>query len=581
VRVTATWPCDDLPSERFPIFTRANTGEVFSDAATPLTWSVFGTGVYDAAYRDGLYRIGVFTPEDFRPEGECEVVGCFGGYVYINVSISRVLAVRTPGMTAEAIDQSFFGEHPDVRPYSPHRLDEDPACTERMVAWMGSLFSATDVPELAEHTHRIDEVVAARPDLTTLSDAELVDRYRSLVPEMRPVFATHIVHLYASNIVAGLIAQVGAAVGAGELVAKATAGLGDVDSAQQAYDLWNLSRVVRSSPSVSAEFDQGVRGLLGRLQDAAGRDADQGVKSFLAGWEQFVDDWGFLGPSVWEFRSPTYGANPEIPLRMLDHARKVADEQSPELRTAHLGADREAAVAEIARRLEGSELQAQFLGAAHAATLFLPAREATKVQCTRLCEEARMTMRELGGRFVERGVLARWQDVLLLMGDEIDDFVADPGPFAETVDQRKATLTLLESKWPPFILDGAPPPVEEFEDRDESVSSPVSAGEVLRGLGVAPGTHTGPARVVRSLVDDVELEPGDVLVAMTTDSSWGPLFLTAGAVVCQTGAAISHAAIVSRELGIPAAVSVQDCTTRIVDGTVVTVDGNTGTVTVH
>jgi len=60
----------------------------------------------------------------------------------------------------------------------------------------------------------------------------------------------------------------------------------------------------------------------------------------------------------------------------------------------------------------------------------------------------------------------------------------------------------------------------------------------------------------------------------------GPLFLTAGAVVCQTGATISHAAIVSRELGIPAAVSVQDCTTRIVDGTIVTVDGDTGTVTV-
>ncbi|WP_214364845.1 PEP-utilizing enzyme [Pseudonocardia sp. H11422] len=578
--MTATWPCDDLPSERFPIFTRANTGEVFSDAATPLTWSVFGTGVYDAAYRDGLYRIGVFTPDDFRPEGECEVVGCFGGYVYINVSISRVLAVRTPGMTADAIDRSLFGEHPDVRPYKPHPLDDNPECTERMVAWMGSLFSATDVPEVAEHTRRIDEVIAARPDLIALTDAELVDHYRSLVPEMRPVFATHIVHLYASNIITGLIAQVGAAVGAGELVAKVTAGLGEVDSAQQSYDLWNLSRVVRDHATVTAELDKGIDGLLSRLRDA-GHDADEGVKAFLTGWDRFIADWGFLGPSVWEFRSPTYGANPEIPLRMLDHARKVADEQSPEIRTAHLAADREAAVAEIACRLEGNELQAQFLGAAHAAMLFLPAREATKVQCTRLCEEARMTMRELGGRFVERGVLARWQDVLLLMGDEIDAFVADPAPFADTVDERKATLTLLESKWPPFILEGAPPAIEEFEDRDQSISSPVSSGEVLQGLGVAPGSHTGPARVVRSLVDDVELEPGDVLIAMTTDSSWGPLFLTAGAVVCQTGAAISHAAIVSRELGIPAAVSVQDCTTRIVDGTVVTVNGDTGTVTVH
>lgn len=578
--MTATWPCDDLPSERFPIFTRANTGEVFSDAATPLTWSVFGTGVYDAAYRDGLYRIGVFTPEDFRPEGECEVVGCFGGYVYINVSISRVLAVRTPGMTAEAIDQSLFGEHPDVRPYRPHPLDENPECTERMVAWMGSLFTATSVPEVAEHTRRIDEVVAARPDLTSLSDAELVDRYRSLVPEMRPVFATHIVHLYASNIITGLIAQVGAAVGAEELVPKVTSGLGDVESAQQSFDLWNLSRIVRDSPTVTAEFDQGIEGVVARLR-AAGSDADEGVKAFLTSWDRFITNWGFLGPSVWEFRSPTYGTNPDIPLRMLNYARKVSDDQSPEIRTAHLEGDRQAAVAEIARRLDGNEMHAQFLGAANAAALFLPAREATKVQCTRLCEEARMTMRELGGRFVERGVLARWQDVLLLMGDEIDQFVTNPVSLGETVDKRKATLTLLESKWPPFILEGAPPAIEEFEDRDDSITSAVSCGDVLQGLGVSAGTHTGPARIVRSLIDDVDLEPGDVLVAKTTDSSWGPLFLSAGAVVCETGAAISHAAIVSRELGIPAAVSVQGCTTRITDGTILTVDGNTGTVTVH
>jgi pyruvate,water dikinase len=59
------------------------------------------------------------------------------------------------------------------------------------------------------------------------------------------------------------------------------------------------------------------------------------------------------------------------------------------------------------------------------------------------------------------------------------------------------------------------------------------------------------------------------------------LFLAAGAVVVETGAMISHAAIVSRELGIPAAVSVTGATRRIRDGSAITVDGNTGTVTVH
>jgi rifampicin phosphotransferase len=104
--------------------------------------------------------------------------------------------------------------------------------------------------------------------------------------------------------------------------------------------------------------------------------------------------------------------------------------------------------------------------------------------------------------------------------------------------------------------------------------------DVLVGLGASPGTHTGRARVITSLTDDVDIDDGDVLIAQTTDSSWGPLFLTAGAVVCETGAAISHAAIVSRELGIPSAVSVEGCMARIADGMTVLVSGDDGTVTV-
>ncbi|MCC7546622.1 MAG: pyruvate, water dikinase [Burkholderiales bacterium] len=77
------------------------------------------------------------------------------------------------------------------------------------------------------------------------------------------------------------------------------------------------------------------------------------------------------------------------------------------------------------------------------------------------------------------------------------------------------------------------------------------------------------------------MEPGEVIVAAVTDSSWGPLFLTAGAVVVETGATVSHAAIVARELGIPAVVSVPGATRRIPDGAMLTVDGNSGAVIVH
>jgi pyruvate,water dikinase len=69
-------------------------------------------------------------------------------------------------------------------------------------------------------------------------------------------------------------------------------------------------------------------------------------------------------------------------------------------------------------------------------------------------------------------------------------------------------------------------------------------------------------------------------VAPLTDPAWTPLFVPAGAVVVNVGALVSHAIIVSRELGIPCVVSVTDATDRIPDGAVITVDGSTGTVTV-
>ena len=103
---------------------------------------------------------------------------------------------------------------------------------------------------------------------------------------------------------------------------------------------------------------------------------------------------------------------------------------------------------------------------------------------------------------------------------------------------------------------------------------------MLAGIPGCPGQATGRARVILDSHDPAALEPGDVLVAPITDPSWTPLFVPAAAVVVDVGAPLSHAIIVSRELGIPCVVSVTDGTQRIPDGALVTVDGDAGTVTV-
>ena len=74
------------------------------------------------------------------------------------------------------------------------------------------------------------------------------------------------------------------------------------------------------------------------------------------------------------------------------------------------------------------------------------------------------------------------------------------------------------------------------------------------------------------------LEPGEILVAPSTDPGWTPLFLTAGALVMEMGGVISHGAVVAREYGIPAVVGVPDATTRLQTGQTVTVDGAAGTI---
>ena len=135
----------------------------------------------------------------------------------------------------------------------------------------------------------------------------------------------------------------------------------------------------------------------------------------------------------------------------------------------------------------------------------------------------------------------------------------------------------LARRIPPFYFVGEQPPLDDWPMRGAAMAQ-VAAGDVLTGLGGCPGVATGRARVVTDPGDPRGLEPGDVLVAPLTDPSWTPLFVAADAVVVDVGAVMSHAIIVSRELGIPCAVSVTDATRRIPDGALIEVDGGAGTV---
>ena len=140
-----------------------------------------------------------------------------------------------------------------------------------------------------------------------------------------------------------------------------------------------------------------------------------------------------------------------------------------------------------------------------------------------------------------------------------------------------------DTEWA-FDPDGAVYMLQSRPVTVRSAGTPAAQAEtpegepIVRGLGAASGVASGPVRLVASLSEGDALAEGDVLVAHMTAPDWVPLMRRAAAIVTDSGGMTCHAAIVSRELGIPCVVGTGDATKTLRDGEIVTVDATRGVV---
>lgn len=570
------WIADSSLSTRFPIYTRANVGEVFPDPVTPLTFDC-GIPLAEWGWRDAWVRMGAMDYDEFNPN-ELEQLGITGGYCYLNASLVRLFGERAPGLSWQMIDEQFFGAQPGIPPYEEQAGDIRPDLTDKIGATFAWALGVTDLPDLLDDQRFTKNLVADRPDLTTLTDHELVDRLLDLLDtHFRRLFGQHLFATYMATLPTGILAGVCNAIGQPAAFLDLIAGLGDVDSAAPSFALWELGRLVAGAPELAAAFDASIKGLLDRLQ-ALGTPA---AEELLRGLADFQREFGSRGPNEWEMRSPTWETRPELALAAIDRMRLAPDSASPRAQNAGRAEIREATAAAIGEALAADPaVQGQFLAGVHAATVWLPARERTKTNAVRLIHEARMAMRELARRMVARGAFDEIEDFGFLRRSELDTVCTKPEQLTEQLRERRAAYQALGGLEPPFVFVGEPPALATWPARGGVHEPMLAKGEALAGFPGCPGSAEGIARVVLDPCDPTALEPGDVLVAPITDPSWTPLFVPAAAVVVDVGALQSHAVIVSRELGIPCVVSATGATRRIPDGARVRVDGTTGTVTV-
>jgi pyruvate,water dikinase len=571
------WMTDRAPSKRWPHYTRANAGEVLSVSASPLSQQFCWENGILLGWRDGYVRGGNYTLDEFT-DGEPEVCGFFAGYFYINLANVRMQAVRSPLLTVEQLDLAFFGDHPEVPPYEAHPLDERPEMAEGVLAHLGWVMTNTSIPEVDAEKVMTIALRQARPDLSTLSDAGLLTRARMFQPLLRKLFDSHTPPSSDSAIAPGILGAVCAALGEPETAMKLIAGIGDVDSAEPSYRMWDLSRSVNASSDVTKEFNAGVAGLLGRLQASNSADA----KKFVADFAQFIVEFGSRGPNEWEISADTWETKPEYALAVIDRIRLQSDSESPKIRNARKAEERKALTEDIRAKVKplGEELAGQLEGALIASSQ-MAIRERTKTNIIRALHEVRMAFRELGRRRAAEGTLKDPHHVFALLDSELDQFLFEGASMKDTLATRHAQWQELQLLEPPFFIkNGIVPPLSEYKKKGQSNAAKAVVGEVVQGVPGCTGQYVGRARVILDPTEPGDLEPGDVLIAPNTDPAWTPLFMSCGAVVVNVGAAISHAIIVSRELGLPCVVSATDATVRIPDGALIEVNGDTGAVTI-
>ena len=338
------WFTDHPPSERYPHYTRANAGEVLPTPASPLGQTYGFDNAIGHGFQEASIVMGAYEEDDYR-DGKPEMVTFFGGYFYINMSCVRIQAVRNPAITVDQLDLAFFGDRTDTPPYEPHPKDDKPHLQEKIDAHMQFVLTTSHWPELEEEKERAAQIRADRPDLNSLTDDQLVAHLRNLHPYIRDFTTNQMVAATSSGIPPGMLGAVAEAISDPTMPMRVLAGLGDVDSAAPSFALWELSRLIRGDGELSAVFDEGVDGLLDRLETLGSPNAQQ----FKDDFDNFVYEYGSRGPNEWELSAHTWETDPSIPIRTLDQVRKQPDEKNPQNGADSASEDRQQVVEEIGR----------------------------------------------------------------------------------------------------------------------------------------------------------------------------------------------------------------------------------------
>jgi pyruvate,water dikinase len=542
---------DTSPAVRW---STVNFAEAIQGVQKPLGWAMWSLSM-ETSVRMSFGAMGVLAAAEVPPPDSADrrISGIFFGRAAGNVDVLRELGDRMPGSSGDAVEEKMFGKAPAPGGPAGKSLAARrryPVVAAKMP--MALRAAAKQIPLLRrEYREWWQHAVLDAPP-RELAAAQAL--YRESAERFIRV-GVH--HATASLVGFGLLDQLGAlAVAAGEapaLAAELATGYGALEETELLEDLWSASRGERSV-------------------------------------EELIRRHGYHGPDEGELSTRTWRED-RRPLESLVEAYRRGAVANPRERETAQRARRQAAEARVLAGLPAYRRRPAQL-TMKLASVFIPKREVGKAAFLHTLDAARCAARAGGELLSAQGVLAQPEDVFFLTGDEflagVDASIRDAVAERRRRHERYCGLTLPpEFTGPPVPVplvgaDAPAPTAAPGDDAGAPDPSAVALREAvseLQGIGVVGERVTGRARVIDD-PDAADLEPGDILVCVTTDPSWTPLFLLADALVIDTGGQMSHGAIVARELGVTCVINTVTGTRDIPDGATITVDGATGRITI-
>ena len=563
------------PSKRYPIYTRGNAGEVWPEVAYPLTITLTRVAGEIASAKAAI-NAGVISEKDIK-EGPTSFGGVFAGYMYLNLSFGRMIAVRTPGTTIEKSDATYYGSEHEAPDYIPNKHDKSLLASLKILRYGWKMLHTKRINTLELDREIVTDWQRRLPQILTSTDEELVEAMREIMEPAMSLFTHHLdITGQAGGAVQLLSTICEERLGDRSLALTLLGGIGDVDSAAPSFALWELGRMVAHNDNLTEIFDSESTDLQSRLRHSSN------AKEFVEAFDTFLTTFGSRGANEWETACETWGTNPELVLVLIDRMRLANAQNSPSSRAKELAQNRVTALERTRQELRGIGSWL-FEKALRSSVLFSQARERSKTTIIDLIHVARLITRELAQRTANQRANGELIDLWFILETELDDFIKNPATFDQIITERKRVRNELSNRVPPFIFEGHIPDPNSWPLRSDIKSKQnqdLQVGQQLKGFGGCPGIAEGTAKVITDPSDPRDLSSGDILIAPLTDPSWTPLFVPAEAVVVNVGGQMSHAVIVSRELGMPCVVAVKDATEIIKDGTRLRVNGSTGEVTI-